>query len=141
MDFLDIDGVRLECLQIPGDATKPTLVLLHEGLGSIAMWRDFPQNLAQATGCPVMVYSRRGYGQSDPLPGPRDVSYMHHEAQTVLPQVLAKLGIARPVLIGHSDGGSIALIYAGSHAGPVAGVVAMAAHVSVEDLTVTSIAQ
>jgi pimeloyl-ACP methyl ester carboxylesterase len=141
MGFLSVDGVRLEYVQIGGDAAKPTLVFLHEGLGSIAMWRDFPQSVATATRCPVMVYSRRGYGQSDPLPGPRDVQYMHHEAQKVLPQVLAQLGITRPVLIGHSDGGSIALIYAGSHAGPVAGVVSMAAHVFVEDLTVTSIAQ
>jgi pimeloyl-ACP methyl ester carboxylesterase len=141
MGFVTIDGVRLEYVHITGDAAKPTLVFLHEGLGSVAMWRDFPEAVAQATGCPVMVYSRRGYGQSDPLPGPRDVPYMHHEAQQVLPQVLSQLGIVRPVLIGHSDGGSIALIYAGSHAGPITGVVSMAAHVFVEDLTVTSIAQ
>jgi pimeloyl-ACP methyl ester carboxylesterase len=142
--FLDIDGVRLEYTLIPapGDgADKPTLVLLHEGLGSIAMWRDFPQAVVAATGCPALVYSRRGYGQSDPLAGPRAVDYMHHEAQRVLPQVLTTLKIANPVLVGHSDGASISLIYAGSHVGPVAGVVAMAPHVFVEEITVTSIAQ
>ncbi len=141
-NFLDIDGVRLEYTQIVGNgADNPTLVFLHEGLGSVAMWRDFPQAVVAATGCPALVYSRRGYGQSDPLGGPRAVDYMHHEAQRVLPQVLAKLGIANPVLIGHSDGASISLIYAGSGVGPVAGVVAMAPHVFVEDITVTSIAQ
>lgn len=142
MPFLDIDGVRLEYLQLASDETnKPTLVFLHEGLGSIAMWRDFPQAVVAATGCPALVYSRRGYGHSDPLAGPRRVDYMHHEAQRVLPQVLAKLGIATPILVGHSDGASISLLYAGSRVGPVAGVVAMAPHVFVEDITVTSIAQ
>jgi pimeloyl-ACP methyl ester carboxylesterase len=141
MDFVTIDGVRLEYRLIAGAADKPTLVFLHEGLGSIAMWRDFPEAVAAATQCPALVYSRRGYGQSDPLAGPREVDYMHSEAQRVLPQVLVKLGITRPILIGHSDGASIALLYAGSHAGPVEGVVAMAPHVFVENITVISIAQ
>jgi len=141
-NFLDIDGVRLEYTQLVGDGTdKPTLVFLHEGLGSIAMWRDFPQEVVAATGCPALVYSRRGYGQSDALAGPRDVDYMHHEAQRVLPQVLAKLGITNPILIGHSDGASIALIYAGSGLGHLLALALEAPHVFVEDINVTSIAE
>lgn len=144
ISLFDIDGVRLECALIAAPdaaATTPTLVFLHEGLGSVEMWRDFPQNVVAATGCPALVYSRRGYGQSDPLAGPRPVDYLHHEAQRVLPQVLVALGIADPILIGHSDGASIALLYAGSQIGPVAGVVAMAPHVFVEEVTITAIAQ
>jgi pimeloyl-ACP methyl ester carboxylesterase len=114
-------------------------VLLHEGLGSVAMWRDFPARVAQATGAETFVYSRRGYGRSDRLAGPRQVDYMHVEAREVLPRVLQALGVEHPVLLGHSDGGSIALIYAGSgHA--TAGLVLMAPHVFVEDVTVASIA-
>jgi pimeloyl-ACP methyl ester carboxylesterase len=113
--------------------------MLHEGLGSLAMWRDFPQRVADATGAEVVVYSRRGYGQSDPLPGPRGVDYMHGEANGVLPKVLQALGIRRPLLVGHSDGASIAIIHAGSGF-PVEGLVLMAPHVFVEDLTVESIA-
>src|SRR5207344_230884 len=90
-----------------------TLVFLHEGLGSVAMWRDFPQKAAAATGCAAVVYSRYGYGQSEVLRGPRAVDYMHVEALEVLPGLLERLGIEDPVLVGHSDGASIALIYAG----------------------------
>ena len=99
-----------------GSAGKsaPTLVFLHEGLGSVAMWRDFPQRVADATGCPALVYSRAGYGRSSPLTLPRATDYMHVEALTVLPALLDRLGIERPILIGHSDGASIALIHAGS---------------------------
>ena len=113
--------------------------MLHEGLGSLAMWRDFPQRVADATGATVIVYSRRGYGQSDPLPGPRNVDYMHGEAQDVLPKLLRALDIKRPLLVGHSDGASIAILHAGS-GHDVAGLVLMAPHVFVEDLTVESIA-
>jgi pimeloyl-ACP methyl ester carboxylesterase len=120
-------------------STSPTIVMLHEGLGSLAMWRDFPQRVAAATGAEVVVYSRRGYGQSDLLPGPRDVDYMHGEANDVLPKLLQALGISRPLLVGHSDGASIALIHAGSGFA-TAGLVLMAPHVFVEDLTVDSIA-
>jgi pimeloyl-ACP methyl ester carboxylesterase len=91
-------------------------VFLHEGLGSIAMWRDFPEQAARATQCDAIVYSRYGYGNSDPLGEPRSVRYMHEEAQTALPQLLDLLAIDRPILIGHSDGGSIALIHAGTRA-------------------------
>lgn len=134
-------GQRLETLLVPAATPgAPTLVLLHEGLGSIALWRDLPQQLAKATGCAVLAYSRHGHGASAPLTGPRTVRYMHDEALVVLPEVLEALGIARPILIGHSDGASIALIHAGQGAGPVAGLVLLAPHVFVEDLTVASIA-
>jgi pimeloyl-ACP methyl ester carboxylesterase len=120
-------------------SARPTIVMLHEGLGSLSMWRHFPQRVAKATGAEVVIYSRRGYGQSDPLPGQRGVDYMHVEAIDVLPKLLTALDIRRPLLIGHSDGASIAIIHAGSGFA-VAGLVLMAPHVFVEDLTVESIA-
>jgi pimeloyl-ACP methyl ester carboxylesterase len=120
-------------------ASATPIVMLHEGLGSLAMWRDFPQRVADATNARVLVYSRRGHGQSDPLPDPRGVDYLHGEAQDVLPKLLRALGIRRPLLVGHSDGASIAIIHAGS-GHEVAGLVLMAPHVFVEDLTVESIA-
>ncbi|HCX32209.1 MAG TPA: alpha/beta hydrolase [Rhodocyclaceae bacterium] len=119
----------------------PTLVMLHEGLGSVAMWRDFPSRVAAATGCPTLVYSRYGYGGSDRLEEPRGVRYMHDEALVALPELLDELHIARPILIGHSDGASIALIHAGDGRREVAGLVLMAPHVFVEDLSVASIAK
>lgn len=141
MSFAHAGGHRLEYERIATAATnRPTLVLLHEGLGSVAMWRDFPGRLAHATGCNALVYSRYGYGNSDPLTAPRDVRYMHDEALVVLPALLDQIGIARPILVGHSDGGSIALIHAGAQIRPVAAVVTLAAHVLVEDISVASIA-
>jgi pimeloyl-ACP methyl ester carboxylesterase len=137
MPDIRIHGARLEYAQIAG--VGPPLVMLHEGLGSLAMWRDFPAQLAAATGCAVVAYSRRGYGRSEPLAQPRTVRYMHEEAQQVLPELLQRLEITRPVLFGHSDGGSIALIHAGS-GHPVAGIVALAPHVMVEELSIASIA-
>jgi pimeloyl-ACP methyl ester carboxylesterase len=138
--FIDIDGVRLEYVRIAGQAPNlPPLVFLHEGLGSVAMWRDFPARVAAATGAETFVYSRRGYGRSARLDGPRTVDYMHREAGDVLPRLLGALGIGRPVLIGHSDGASIALLYAGCRL-PAAGVVLMAPHVFVEDKSLSSIA-
>lgn len=142
MAFVTVHGVQLEVQMIDGaDGRADTLVLLHEGLGSLALWRDFPAKLAAATGWRTLVYSRQGYGHSDPMPGPRGVDYMHDEAKIVLPALLDQLGIDRPVLIGHSDGGSIALIHAGGTPRPVRGIVTMAAHVFVEDITIASIAQ
>lgn len=140
--LLDIAGRRLEYRRIParGEA-KREIVLLHEGLGSVAMWRDFPDRLAAATGAPVFVYSRAGYGKSSPIPLPRPARYMHDEALDVLPRVLEAVGIVDCVLVGHSDGGSIALIYAGGVKDNRAlGVVTMAAHVFNERLCVDSIA-
>jgi pimeloyl-ACP methyl ester carboxylesterase len=98
----------------PGPDQAPTLVLLHEGLGCVALWRDVPERLAEATGWGVFAYSRFGYGASDPAPLPRPMTYMHTEAQVVLPEVLRAAGIRHAVLVGHSDGGSIAAIYAGT---------------------------
>ena len=115
-------------------------MLLHEGLGSVAMWRDFPHLLAHATASRVVAYSRQGYGDSDPLTAPRTVRYMHDEAERVLPEFLDGLAIERPILVGHSDGGSIALIHAGAGSRAVAGIVAMAPHVVVEDVSIASIA-
>jgi len=140
VEFLQAGGHRLEYVLLPAaDPGAPTLVLLHEGLGSVALWKRFPGELAQATGCAVLAYSRFGYGKSDRMAEPRKVDYMHREALDVLPEVLDRLGIDDAVLVGHSDGASIALIHAG--ACPVKGVVAMAPHVFVEDLTVRSIAE
>ncbi|HET6229835.1 MAG TPA: alpha/beta hydrolase [Longimicrobiaceae bacterium] len=118
----------------------PTLVFFHEGLGSVAMWRDFPARVAEATGLGALVYSRRGYGGSDPLPPPWPVTFMHAEAQEELPRVLDAFAIRDAILVGHSDGASIALIHAGSaHAERIRGIVVEAPHVFVEDVTVASI--
>lgn len=124
----------------PAPDAAPSLVLLHEGLGCVALWREFPEKLAAATGCGVFAYSRFGYGNSDPVTLPRPMSYMRDEASTVLPHVLDAAGIRRAVLLGHSDGGSIAAIYAGAvRDARIAGVVMMAAHFFVEDLNIESI--
>ena len=141
MPFVNAGGHRLDYERIDaGGRDRPTLVLLHEGLGSIAMWRDFPNRLAHATASRVVVYSRYGYGNSDPLTAPRTVRYMHDEALRVLPELLDALAIERPILVGHSDGGSIALIHAGWGGRGVTGIVAMAPHVMVEDISIASIA-
>ena len=140
MGFLTICGHRLETRYLPGAADRPTLVFLHEGLGSTAMWKDFPAKVAAETGCPTLVYSRYGYGRSDPIGEARNVRYMHDEALASLPALLDALKVDRPVLIGHSDGASIALIHAGAGIRPVCGLILEAPHVFVEDLTVASIA-
>jgi pimeloyl-ACP methyl ester carboxylesterase len=140
MAFVHAAGRRLEVERIAaGVPGRPPLVFLHEGLGSVAMWRDFPARVAHACGCDAIVYSRHGYGRSEPLDAPRGVRYMHDEALAALPEVLSATGAARPVLVGHSDGGSIALIHAGA-GHPVAGLVLMAPHVFVEDVSIASIA-
>jgi pimeloyl-ACP methyl ester carboxylesterase len=140
--FVDAGGARLEYAWYgPAAAEAPTLIVLHEGLGCVSMWRDFPEQLAAQTGCGLLVYSRQGYGSSDPCDLPRPVSFMHHEGQTVLPDLIAAFGIGEHVLVGHSDGGSIALINAGSAAAAgLKAVVTLAAHVFVEDISVSSIA-
>ena len=138
---LTVQGHSLEVLRIrPPTGGEPELVFLHEGLGSVSHWWNFPNRVAQATGCSVTVYSRYGSGHSDLLEGSRRVRYMHEEGLLVLPDLLSQLGIENPVLVGHSDGGSIAIIYAGAH-DRVRGLVLMAAHVFVEDLSVASIAE
>jgi len=114
--------------------------MLHEGLGSIALWKDFPQQLAERIGCGVVAYSRYGHGNSDRLLEKRPVSFMHHEGEVVLPELLNHFGIERHILLGHSDGGSIALIYAGSFPSSPRALILEAPHIFVEDLSVASIA-
>ena len=134
-------GHRLEYVRLrPARPGRPELVFLHEGLGSVSLWRDFPARVAAATGCGALVYSRWGYGASDPLPGDRPVRFMHDEALSTLPELLDRLRVDRPILVGHSDGGSIALIHAAAGGRPVAGLVLLAPHVLVEEISVTSIA-
>jgi pimeloyl-ACP methyl ester carboxylesterase len=139
--FLTIGGVRLEVREWPGgagDGDTPIL-LLHEGLGSVSMWRDFPARLAERTGRRVVAWSRQGYGRSDPVPRPFAPDYMHREADK-LPALMDALGIARAHLLGHSDGGSIALIAAARTPERVASLILEAPHVYVEQLTCDSIA-
>ena len=141
MPYVTVASHRIEYERIEvARAPRPTLVFLHEGLGSVAMWRDFPSRVAHAINCNAVTCSRYGYGRSDPLAEARTARYMHDEALTVLPEFLDALAIDRPILIGHSDGGSIALIFAGSGLRPVTAVVTLAAHVMVEDVSVASIA-
>lgn len=138
--FVTVQGRKLEVRTIAGarhDAI--TLVFLHEGLGSVSMWRDFPDKAAAATGCAAVIYSRYGCGESDVLNEPRGVDYMHVEALEALPELLEELSIRDPVLVGHSDGGSIALIYAAARGAK--GLIVLAPHVFVEDISVTSIAE
>ncbi len=121
---------------------KPVIVLLHEGLGCVALWRDFPARLARATGCAVVAYSRQGYGQSDPADLPRPVDYMTQEAMDVLPDVLNALGADSVILMGHSDGATIAAEYAGRVADHrVRGLVLMAPHVFTEPMGLAEIAR
>ncbi|MCF8199640.1 MAG: alpha/beta hydrolase [Sulfuritalea sp.] len=138
--FVRVGNRNLEYQLIPAhQINRPTLVLLHEGLGSVSMWRDFPIKLAAATGCRTLVYSRYGYGQSDILEESFTTDFMHNEGRNVLPQLLIELEIANPVLVGHSDGASIALLHAGDHRNAVAGLVLMAPHCFVEDISIRSI--
>jgi pimeloyl-ACP methyl ester carboxylesterase len=132
-----VAGRRLEVAEWPGDAAERPLVLLHEGLGSVGLWRDFPEALQEATGRRVIAFSRFGHGRSEPPPSPRTPAFFHEEALEVLPELLARLGLEAPILVGHSDGASIALIHAGRH--PVTGIALLAPHVVVEDVTVAEI--
>ncbi|HZQ12241.1 MAG TPA: alpha/beta hydrolase [Pseudolabrys sp.] len=139
--FLSIGPQNLEYRMIgprPGEA--PTLVLLHEGLGCVGLWNDFPDKLQTATGCGVFVYSRAGYGKSSPVELPRPLAYMHDEAREVLPKLLDAIGLQRGLLIGHSDGASIAAIYAGSRQDHrVGGLILIAPHFFTEDVGIASI--
>ena len=145
MKELRAAGHRLEwAWHGPPPDEAPTLVFLHEGLGSVSAWRDFPALVAQDTGWGALVFSRRGYGRSDAVALPRPLSYMHDEALVALPEVLDAAGVRSCVLVGHSDGGSIALVFAGSglpQADRLLGLVLEAPHVFVEDLSVASIAE
>jgi len=139
---IDVQGVDLEVMTLAGPEGLAPLVFLREGLGSVALWRDWPALLCARLGRPGLVYSRQGYGQSAPRADVRGCGrlqpdYMHREALQVLPALLQALQIERPVLLGHSDGGTIALLHATHH--PVAGCIVMAPHVMVEEVSVRSI--
>ena len=126
----------------PRPNAAPAIVMLHEGLGCVGLWGDFPDRLQQATGCGVFVYSRAGYGQSSPVTLPRPLSYMHDEARDVLPALLDKIGFTHGILLGHSDGASIAAIYAGTHQDHrVGGLVLIAPHFFTEHSGIASIAE
>ena len=148
--FIDIDWagrrVRIEHQWIGRDrVAAPLIVFLHEGLGSVSMWKDFPWRLCNATGCRGLVYSRPGYGRSTPRSAGEvwAVDFMHRQAQEVLPALLLTLGIDaatdKPWLLGHSDGGSISLLYAASYPQCIAGAIVLAPHILVEDLSVRNI--
>lgn len=140
MPLMTVAGARLEVARYGETAAgRPTLVFLHEGLGSVSLWRDFPRAVAEATGCPALAYSRQGYGRSDPIALPRPLSFMHDEARIALPALLAAAGIEDAILIGHSDGASIAIIYAGENGAKLRGLVLEAPHVFVEQFCVDSI--
>jgi pimeloyl-ACP methyl ester carboxylesterase len=140
--FLAIGAQNLEYRMIgPPPEHAPTIVMLHEGLGSAALWGDFPDQLQAATGAAIFVYSRAGYGASTPAQLPRPLDYMHIEALEVLPKLLERIGFSRGLLLGHSDGASIAAIYAGGvQDHRIQGLALIAPHFIVEDISVTSIA-
>lgn len=141
--FLRIGSSDLEYRMIgPLPDEAPTIVMLHEGLGSAALWGDFPEQLQAATGAGVFVYSRAGYGASSPVKLPRPLDYMHKEALEVLPKLLDAIGFRRGLLLGHSDGASIAAIYAGGvQDHRVRAIALIAPHFIVEDISVASIAE
>jgi pimeloyl-ACP methyl ester carboxylesterase len=152
VEFVEINWagrpIRIEHQWLNRDkAGAPLLVFLHEGLGSLSMWRDFPQRLCAAAGCRGLVYSRPGYGSSTPRAAAEawDLDFMHRQAQQVLPALLRAVGVDaaadKPWLLGHSDGGSIALLYAASFASQLSGAIVLAPHILVEDLSVSSIAK
>ena len=150
MALIDINGVSLEVERMTGPSRggRAPIVFLHEGLGSVALWRSregfWPEQVCAATGRAGIVYSRQGYGDSDPIAevrgsGRHRPDYMHREAMAVLPELLAALQVTRPVLLGHSDGGTIALLHASAH--PLSACVVMAPHVIVEEISVKAIAE
>jgi pimeloyl-ACP methyl ester carboxylesterase len=138
---IELDGKTIEAKWWgPGPEEAPTIVMLHEGLGCVALWRDTPAKLAEATGCGVFAYSRFGYGASSPVPLPRPLTYMHDEALKNLGPIMDSAGIKRAVLLGHSDGGSIATIYAGGVQDfRLRGAILIAAHFFTEDMGIASI--
>jgi pimeloyl-ACP methyl ester carboxylesterase len=139
--MLRVAGYDLEYRLIGGEPhDRPMIVMLHEGLGCVGLWGDFPEKLAEATGACVLAYSRAGYGGSSPVKLPRPVTYMHDEAETVLPELLDKIGFRRGLLLGHSDGASIAALYAGSiEDHRIRGLVLIAPHFVVEEMGLRAI--
>jgi pimeloyl-ACP methyl ester carboxylesterase len=140
-DDVTVDGKRLETLVYAPIGNKPTIVMLHEGLGSVSMWKDFPEQIANSTGCGVLAYSRYGHGKSERLAEKRSVEFMHHEAQVVLPELVERFEIQAPILLGHSDGGSICIIYAATATRKPRALILEAPHVFVEDWSVNSISK
>jgi pimeloyl-ACP methyl ester carboxylesterase len=143
VSVVDVDGTRLDTRVHAGDRDLAAIVFLHEGVGCIELWRSFPQEVRVASGGPTTIlYSRAGYGHSDPAVLPRPVTYMHDEADRVLPEILDRFDVERCVIVGHSDGASIALLAAGGAAhtaSRIAGLVLLAPHVFVEDVTIDAI--
>lgn len=139
--MVEVDGVQLQTLRLgPAPSLdRPPWVLLHEGLGSLAQWKDFPRVLQEATGRAVLATERQGHGRSDPWPGPRPLDFIEQEARTVLPRVLDSFGLDRVLLFGHSDGGSIALAFAAAFPDRVEALVTEAAHVILEPLTLAGL--
>jgi pimeloyl-ACP methyl ester carboxylesterase len=142
MPHIEIDGVKLEYKRFAGkQASDTTLLFLHHGLGSAGQWRDFPDSLSARTGLPALAYSRRGHGGSDPTDWPRPVDSLQNEAIHVVPKLLDELGIGNVVCVGHSEGGSISLVFAATYPERVKGVAVEAAHVLVERCNLDAIAQ
>jgi len=140
-EFLTIQSKKFE-IQWHQKEKKhlPVLIFLHEGLGCTRMWKDFPKTLSLYTGCPALVFSRLGYGRSDPCPLPWKLNFMHKQALSILPDLIRKAGIQTYILIGHSDGGSIGIIFSGSPwAKGLKGLITQAAHVFCEEKTLDSI--
>jgi pimeloyl-ACP methyl ester carboxylesterase len=140
MSFVTVAGYRLNLRQIAGEQrAAPALVFLHEGLGTIGLWGDFPDAVCHATGCPGLIYERPGYGASDPRQLPWPANILDEEAEVILPALLDALGIDRPALIGHSDGGTIALLCAAARPERVCGLVTLAAHVVLDEITLAGV--
>ncbi len=139
--LIDINGTKIEIVwKQHRNKNRPFLIFLHEGLGCVEMWKDFPEKLAQKVDCPFLIYSRPGYGKSDPWPLPWKINFMHIQALKFLPAILKKLAITKYILAGHSDGGSIAVIFAGKSIHPgLMGIITEAAHVFCEPVTIESI--
>lgn len=141
-EYLSVNGVGRFEVQRHAYASfgRPVLVFLHEGLGCVALWKGFPERLCAATRCDGFVFSRLGYGRSDPSPLPWKLNFMHTQAFNILPRVLKSAGIKEHILVGHSDGGSIALLHGGGpHAADLKGIITMAAHVFCEPVTTAAI--
>ena len=136
---VNIGGAAIEVLRVGDDAWKPTIVMLHEGLGCVALWRDIPELLHTETAYNVVAYSRLGYGGSDPTELPRPVDHMRIEGEEFLPRLFAALEIDKPILFGHSDGATIALEFAGARPNDLTALVLLAPHVFVEELSLISI--
>jgi pimeloyl-ACP methyl ester carboxylesterase len=139
-DIVTVDGKRLETVVIGRmDPDAPTLVFLHAGLSSLELWKDFPQQLVDRTGLNALLYSRYGYGRSEPLHEKRPPDYLHHEGQKVLPELLENYGVVHPVLVGHSDGATISLLFAACFPDRPKALILEAAHVFVEELTIAGL--